>query len=256
MNYIRIEKHLKIKGVLTEKYKNVIMTQRRNNDRRYIMLENKKALIFDLDGTLADTLGAITEAINMTMTAYGLPVKDETEVRNAIGNGAKALIRRLVNTECGGDESKINKILECYDKMYSLTYLNTTEMYDGMRETIDILIKNGCLIAVLSNKPDGFVKGLAEQFFSNGEVAVARGQTDIPVKPDPTGVEIILKELGVSAEQCVFVGDSGVDLKTAQNSGMDFIGAGWGFWGKERLADAGASLIADTPIEILKILKI
>ena len=218
------------------------------------MLTNKKALIFDLDGTLADTLGAITEAINMTMDAYGFARKSDEQVKNAIGSGAKMLIKRLVLSDYPQYEGKIDEILSCYDDMYAKTYLGTREMYDGMKETVETLAEKGYLIAVLSNKPDPFTKGLVAQLFPHGEVAVTRGQTDLPIKPDPAGVRVVLDELGVTPDRCVFIGDSGVDYRTAVNSGMDFIGAGWGFWGRERLAEQGAEIIADEPREILTIL--
>lgn len=222
-----------------------------------IMLENKKGIIFDLDGTLADTMSAITEAINMTMRHFSFPERTEPEVKKAIGNGARMLVKRLVPEEYAEDDDKINEALKHYNAMYALTYLHTTEMYDGMDETVRALLNKGIKVTVFSNKQDAYVKGLVKQFFQNGEISIAIGQTDdIPVKPDPTGVRMILDELSLTAEECVFVGDSGVDVKTAENSGMDFIGAAWGFCGREALEKLGADTVADTPNEITKILKI
>ena len=221
-----------------------------------MLLRNKRAIIFDLDGTLADTIGAIAEAVNMALAKFSYPTRSEEEVRFAVGNGARMIVKRLMPEPDSLNDDKVTEVLECYDKMYALTYLHTTEMYDGIEETVRRLHDNGIKLAVFSNKQDAYVKGLVEQFFSTGMISVARGQTDIPIKPDPAGTRIVLEELGASADECVFVGDSGVDLKTAEKSGMDFIGVSWGFWGKERLSDAGAGIIVDRPCEMLNYLKL
>lgn len=218
------------------------------------MLKNKKAVIFDLDGTLSNTLGAITEAVNMTMSFFGYPLKSEDSVRRAIGNGAKMLMRRVVPESVSDDENQILKVLEKYNAMYAITCMHTTEMYSGIKETVEALVKRKIKVAIFSNKQDGYVKKLADMYFPNGEITLARGQTELPIKPDPTGVKIIMQELGVTPEDCVFVGDSGVDVATAQNANMDFIGAGWGFCGGEELSKFGAKLIADDPKQILDML--
>ena len=219
-----------------------------------MILVNKKLLIFDLDGTLSDTIGAIAEAVNLTLASFSYPQKSEEQVRRAVGNGARMIIKRLMPEECAENEEMVSETLCKYNEMYGTTYLHTTEMYDGVRDMILELAKKGFRIAVYSNKQDAYVKGLVSMYFPNGEVCVARGQTDIPIKPDPMGVNIILDELGVSASESVFVGDSGVDLKTAQNSGMDFIGVAWGFCGRRMLSDLGAEIIVDHPSEILRLL--
>ena len=216
---------------------------------------NKKVLIFDLDGTLANTLSAITEAVNMTMSHYSFSNKSEDEVRQAIGNGARMLMKRLVPPEYADNDQVIAEVLTYYNKMYALTYLHTTETYDGITELVRNLQKKEIKIAVFSNKQDAYVKGLVKLLFPNGEVSIARGQTELPVKPDPAGVKTIMKELSVSAEECLFVGDSGVDMKTAENAGMDAVLVAWGFCGREKLASMGAECIVDVPNEIIKMLK-
>lgn len=221
-----------------------------------MIFNNKKLLIFDLDGTLADTIGAIADGVNMALTHFSYPTKTEDEVRRAIGNGARMLVKRLMPETEAEDDEKVSKVLACYNKMYEKTYLHTTEMYDGIEETVHKLIESGLTVAVFSNKQDAYVKGLVDQFFKNGEVTVARGQTDIPIKPDPAGVKLILDQLGVSPSECIFVGDSGVDLKTAQNSEMDFIGVAWGFCGRKELLELGADTVVDKPQEILKLINI
>ena len=215
-------------------------------------MESKKALIFDLDGTLADTIGAIAEAVNMALARFSYPLKSEDEVRHAVGNGARMIVKRLMPDPDSSDEEKVSEVLSLYDKMYALTYLHTTDMYEGVEDTLRCLYDSGLKIAVFSNKQNAYVKGLVNQFFPVGTVCVARGQTDIPVKPDPAGTQIVLEELGVTADECIFVGDSGVDLKTAENSGMDFIGVSWGFRTVEELVSSGATLVVNHPDEILR----
>ena len=218
--------------------------------------DNKKLLIFDLDGTLADTIGAISEAVNMALAHFSYPTKTEDQVRRAVGNGARMIVKRLMPENEANNEEKVSEVLAYYDKMYEITHLHTMEMYDGVEETVHKLIDSGIMVAVFSNKQDAYVKGLVNQFFKNGEVSVARGQTDIPVKPDPAGVKLIIDQLGVSPSECIFVGDSGVDVKTAENAGMDFIGVAWGFCGRKELLERGAGIVIDEPSEILKLINI
>ena len=217
--------------------------------------ENKKAVIFDLDGTLADTIGGIAEAINMTLEYFGYPTKTEDEVRVAVGNGARMLIRRVIPKEFYDDEETVTRVLEKYDRLYELTYFHSDKMYDGMEEAVRKLKADGKKIAVFSNKQDPFVKRLSSIYFPDDTISISLGQTDIPVKPDPAGVKIILDELGVSADECVFVGDSGVDMMTAKNSGMDYICVSWGFVGREGLLEKGAEVIIDHPSELNDIIK-
>ena len=219
------------------------------------ILKNKKAIIFDLDGTLADTIGAIAKAVNMTMEYFNYPTHDEETVRRAVGNGATTLIKRLIPTEFSSNDSIVMTVRKKYDEMYALTYMETENTYDGIKEVVNTLkYKKGLKIAVFSNKQDEYVKNLTKLYFPDGAISVARGQTDLPIKPDIAGVVKILEEMNVSVNECVFVGDSGVDTDTAKNANMDFIGVSWGFWGRERLIESGAETIIDDPAEFLKII--
>lgn len=217
---------------------------------------NKKAIVFDLDGTIADTIEAIAKAVNMTMRYFGYPTHDVETVRRAVGNGATTLIKRLIPSELSDDNKLIMTVRYKYDEMYALTYMETTETYDGIKEALHSLKRDlGIKIAVFSNKQDEYVKNLTKQYFPDDTVSVARGQTDLPIKPDTAGLMKILEELNVSTDECIFVGDSGVDVETAKNANMDFIGVSWGFWGRERLAESGARTIIDRPEEFLSIIK-
>ena len=216
--------------------------------------ENKKAVIFDLDGTLADTIDAIAEAVNMTLEYFGYPTRTTDQVRAAVGNGARMIIRRSIPAEFYDDEDKVTEALKKYDEMYALTYSHSDKMYDGMREALIELYKSGKKIAVFSNKQDAYVKGLSDIYFSDGTISMALGQTELPVKPDIAGLKLIMDELDVTADECVFVGDSGVDLATAKNANMDCICVSWGFVGREGLVAKGAECIIDHPSELLKLI--
>ena len=216
--------------------------------------ENKKAVIFDLDGTLADTIEAIAEAINMMLEYFGYPTRTIDQVRAAIGNGARMIVRRSIPAELYDNEEKVTEALNKYDEMYALTYFHSDKMYDGMREALIELYKSGKKIAVFSNKQDHYVKGLSDIYFSDGTISMALGQTDLPVKPDIAGLKLIMDKLSVTAEDCVFVGDSGVDLATARNANMDCICVSWGFVGREGLEAKGAECIIDHPSELLSLI--
>ena len=217
--------------------------------------ENKKAVIFDLDGTLADTIGGIAEAINMTLEYFGYPKRTTEEVRAAVGNGARMLIRRVIPSEFYDNEETVTRVLKKYDDMYALTYFHSDKMYDGMREALVSLYKSGKKIAVFSNKQDVYVKGLSDIYFSDGTISMALGQTELPVKPDIAGLKLIMNKLEVTADECVFVGDSGVDLATAKNANMDCICVSWGFVGREGLVEKGAEIIIDHPSELNELIK-
>jgi phosphoglycolate phosphatase len=218
------------------------------------IFNNKKAVIFDLDGTLADTIDAIAEAVNMTLEYFGYPTKTTDEVRAAVGNGAKMIIRRTIPAEYYDDDETVLKVLKKYDEMYAITYSHTNKMYDGMREALVELYRSGKKIAIFSNKQDAYVKGLSEIYFSDGTISMALGQTDLPVKPDIAGLKLIMDKLGVAVDDCVFVGDSGVDLATARNANMDCIRVSWGFVGREGLVLKGADCIIDHPSELLNLI--
>ena len=219
-------------------------------------LRNKKAVIFDLDGTIADTVSAITEAVNMTMERFSFPVHTVDQVRAAIGNGATTLVRRLIPEGFRDDTELVLRVRRVYDEMYALTYMHSTDTYDGIDEALRFLEYNrGLKLAVFSNKQDEYVKALCNQYFPDGIISGARGQTELPIKPDIAGLLKVVDDLGVTLDECVYVGDSEVDVKTAENAGVDFIGVSWGFVGRDVLAANGATTIIDRPEQLLDLIK-
>ena len=213
-----------------------------------------QAVIFDLDGTLADTVGAIRDGINEAMRSLGYPEKSYDEVRHAIGNGAKLLVRRCMPPDAAEDEQRFARAFEAYERAYSVTYLNTRECYAGVVQTVKALYARGIKLAVLSNKQDAFTKGLVGQLFPDGEFSVVWGQSSLPTKPDPTAPLLLCKGLGVAPCACLFIGDSDVDMQTAQNAGMIGVGCAWGYRGRASLEAAGARVVIDRPEQVLELL--
>lgn len=215
-----------------------------------------KAIIFDLDGTLADTIGSIRTAINMAMRHYGFHEHDYEAVRRAIGNGARMLIRRLVPSDVAADESRVTEILNYYNACYAETYTEADTCYEGMKNAVLELHRRGYKLAVLSNKPDVYTVALTKILFPEGVMTIAQGQLDsVPTKPDPTAPLDIAARLGVTADECAFVGDSEVDILTAKNAKMYSVGCAWGYRPREVLSETGADIIIDRPTQILDIFK-
>lgn len=215
-----------------------------------------KAVIFDLDGTLADTIGSIREAINLTMRHYGWREHSYDEVRLAIGSGARKLIERLIPPSDAADAGRVTEVVDYYNSQYDTTYRMADRCYDGMHEAVCSLARRGFAVAILSNKPDVYVRALAELLFEPGVISHAQGQTSLPVKPDPAAPLSIAALLNAAPEQCAFVGDSEVDILTARNAGMLSVGCAWGYRGEVVLRDAGADIIINTPGELTGIFNI
>jgi len=212
-----------------------------------------KALIFDLDGTLADTIESIREAVNLTMEHFGYPIRSYEEVRLAIGSGARNLIAKTMPAEASQDDMQVDRVFAYYDEVYATTYLHADHCYEGMKEAVEELNRRGYRIAVLSNKQDVYVKALCQSLFMPEVIQIAQGQTELPHKPDPTVPLMIAKELGVQSAECAFVGDSDVDIYTAQNAGMLAVGCAWGYRGEEVLLECGADLILHHPSALTEI---
>ena len=212
-----------------------------------------KLLIFDLDGTLADTLISIRDSVNMVLEKHQLPLRTYDEVMWAIGNGARELMRRSVPTELSTDQDFIDRIYEDYTEAYNKTFANIDGCYPFVSEVLHTLKERGYTLAVLSNKPDFYTKRIVETLFSDGTVSFAAGQTSLPRKPDPTVPLMIAERFGVSPQECAFIGDSDVDVMTAKNSGMTAVACSWGYRPKEALLDA--DYIIDDARELLSIFK-
>ena len=213
-----------------------------------------KAVIFDFDGTIADTIDALKHSINLTMNAFGYPESTREDVLRNINNGARELIRRSLPAHLHKDEEKVTEVLTLYRKMYDNVYLETKEAYGGIPEVFTELHKRGYLLAILSNKPDEYMPPLAEALLPKGTYQISRGQRQgAAAKPDPKCVFTLTDELGVTPSECALVGDSNVDMQTAKNAGLVAVGVTWGYRSEEILREAGADIMVHDPLDLLNI---
>ena len=215
-----------------------------------------KLIIFDLDGTLADTIEAIANGLNLTMKNYGFPTHSCEKTEKMVGNGAKNLVRRACpegTFDGEGGDALFAEVYQNYCDMYEQTYLDTKAPYDGIKEALESLKEAGYTLAVLSNKQDPFVKGIVAQILPDGIISLAQGQTELPIKPDPAVPKMIAESFGFSPEECAFVGDSDVDVLTAKNAGMFSVAVTWGYRDRDILLSLFPDAVADTPAELEKI---
>lgn len=213
-----------------------------------------QAVVFDLDGTLLNTLEDLTDSVNAALRLHAMPQRSTEEIRQFVGNGIAKLLERAVPDRTPEELRK--KVLEDFREYYGEHCRDKTEPYAGIMELLRTLKKAGIKMAVVSNKADFAVKELVPVYF--GElIGVANGEKEsegIRKKPAPDMVRTALKKLGCSPKEAVYVGDSDVDIKTAQNCGMDCISVTWGFRSRAFLKQEGAEKIIDTPSEIMQYL--
>ncbi len=210
-----------------------------------------ETVIFDLDGTLLDTLDDLAGAVNHALTLRGFPPRTRDEVRMFVGNGVAKLMERAV--PAGTSPGETAAALADFKTFYGLHKRDRTAPYPGVPEMLKALRESGRKIAVVSNKFDLAVKGLMDDYFP-GFIDAAAGESETsPKKPDPTMVFRVLSGLKADPGLAVYVGDSDVDIQTARNAGLPCISVTWGFRDREFLAAHGAAVFARTPAELLKL---
>ena len=210
-----------------------------------------QVVIFDMDGTILDTLEDLKDSLNYLLRANNYPERTLEEVRNFVGNGVRKLIERGVGRQL--EEQELDRLFEQHKAYYKVHCADKTKPYDGVIELIQELRKAGCKTAVVSNKADYAVQELCEKYF-DGLFDVAVGsRTNVRNKPAPDSVFEVLKKLGLSKEQAVCIGDSDVDIETAANAEIDSILVEWGFRSREFLLERGAETIVSRPEEILRL---
>ena len=206
--------------------------------------------IFDLDGTLLDTLGDLAASVNYALQRYGLPQHSRDEVRRMVGNGVRMLMERAVT---GGSQHPLfAAAFDAFRQHYMEHSLDTTCPYEGITEMLTELKKQGKHTAVVSNKFDAATKSLCQHFFS-GLVDVAIGESEhVRKKPAPDTVLEVMRQVGATKEQVVYIGDSDVDIATAANCGIPCISVLWGFRDRDFLLAHGATSLVEKPSEILE----
>lgn len=212
-----------------------------------------KHCIFDLDGTLLDTLADLANAVNYALRLNSMPEHTVDEIRFMVGNGVRKLLQRAVPQ--GEENPLFEKAFADFRTYYAAHSFDTTRPYDGIMPLLAELKGKGVKMAVVSNKMDAATKPLVKRFFGDYiDVAIGENEAEgVKRKPAPDMVFKAMAELGVQADDCVYIGDSDVDFHTAQNSNLPCISVLWGFRDKDFLASFGATCFADTPMDILEL---
>ncbi len=212
-----------------------------------------KAVIFDLDGTLAFTLPDLTEGMNRARACYGLPPVTEEFILSFINGTTDQFIHN--SFPAGQSEEYYAKAKQTYLGQYGKCYLHNTTAYDGMAETLSALRADGFPLAVFTNKDNDHANDIVKKLYGDDVFEEILGTGRFPGKPSPDGALYLAGKYGVSPSECAFVGDSDVDMKTAKNAGMVAVGATWGYREKEILIAAGADVTVDRPCDIYDIIK-
>ncbi|MDP3113221.1 MAG: HAD family hydrolase [Candidatus Cloacimonadaceae bacterium] len=215
-----------------------------------------KAIIFDLDGTLLDSLRDIAISMNQALADSGFPIHEIEDYKGFVGNGLFELCRKVAPKSVKS-EKEIEALAEKFWYLYETQWYLHTKTYPGVLYLIQLSVARKLKVAILSNKVHYFTKKMIRHFFRGVMVNHGKNpfgiysgeQPDMPVKPDPTRALELAKRLKVKPENIAFLGDSAIDVETAKNAGMISVGAAWGFRGRAELEAAGADLIFDTPTE-------
>lgn len=208
-------------------------------------------ILFDLDGTLLDTLDDLANSVNYALSFHEYPKRTKEEVKSFVGNGVSKLMERAMPKECTKEEVK--NCLATFRSYYLKHMYDFTRIYDEIEFLLHSLKEKGCKLAIVSNKLDDAVKELNSRFFKS-YIKTAIGTPKEAKKPNPYCIFAAVKELDSSLDDCIYIGDSDVDLETAANAKIPCIGVSWGFRGRKFLEEHGAVYIADTPKKLFTLL--
>ena len=212
-----------------------------------------KACIFDLDGSLTNTLESMTYSVNLTLEEMGLSKITKDQCRLFVGNGARVLMEKSLKAAGDTDASRIEEGMEIYGRIFDQNCTYHVTPYEGIPEMLKALKDKGIHLAVLSNKPDRQTVKVVKAIFGEELFDYAQGQKEgIRRKPEPDGVWYLMEQMHVSKEECLYIGDSEVDAATGRNAGLKTIGVLWGFRDRKTLETAGADDLIDRPDELLQ----
>lgn len=211
-----------------------------------------KACIFDLDGTLTNSLKSLAYSVNLTMRDLGYPSIEEEKFKLFAGDGRKVLLERSLK-EVGDDKLQhLEQAIQIYDEYFKEYSMYQVVPYEGIVDTLNALKKQGILLAVLSNKPHLQAVRVVTEVFGKDMFDSIRGQQEeVPRKPDPAGALLIAEELQVDTTECLYIGDTNTDMQTGNSAGMNTVGVTWGFRKPEELRENHAKYLIDTPQELL-----
>lgn len=215
--------------------------------------KDNKTIVFDLDGTLVDTLNDLATAVNSSLLSCGYPTHSLSDYRYYVGNGVWNLVRRALPLEQQNDPLIVQHVKELFDKYYSQMYLNSSAPYPGIIDLLNALKAHGMQLAVVSNKPHKFTCAMVEHFFPDIFLCIFGHRDGIAKKPDPVSVLEAAKIC--KGNSLWYIGDSDVDIETGKNARASTIGCSWGFRGEKELLEAKADFIAQRPSDILRILE-
>lgn len=213
-----------------------------------------KAIIFDLDGTLVNSLADLAGSMNFVLNKNGFPIHNEEKYRYFVGDGIPKLVERAL-PEDNRDAETQKKCLKEFLLYYAEHFYDFTVSYDGIPETVNALKQAGFIIAVVSNKAQNMALKVVEKIFVDIFDLVAGKREGYPAKPDPALTLKVMEELGVKPEECVFVGDSGMDMRTAVNCGSVPVGVLWGFRTENELRENGAEYLLSHPCQLIDLVK-
>ena len=236
-----------IKSFLEDRLFAVLPKDNRNGG---YMMNKKKAVIFDLDGTLLYTLEDLKNAVNYALREKGMPQRTLDEVRRFVGNGVRLLMERAVPD--GADNPQFEETFAIFKEYYDAHCNDNTSAYDGIMDLLEELKTRGISMAIVSNKIDSAVKALDKLYFKDYMTAAIGEMEGVRRKPAPDTALKAMKELGVTPEEAIYVGDSDVDIATAKNAGLECVSVTWGFRDEEFLKENGATHLIDSPSELLK----
>jgi phosphoglycolate phosphatase len=211
-----------------------------------------KGILFDLDGTLCNTLQDLADATNGVLVRHGFDARPVENFKQYVGNGAKMQLKRAIGEEVSQDV--FDTMLTEYLADYGVGYLKATAPYDGVMETVQALHQKGITMAVVTNKPQQMATNIVKELFGDMFCGVWGNNPDFPLKPDPSMTLYVMNQLQLSPEETLFVGDSGVDMLTAKNAGVTAVGVEWGFRHRDELQKAGADHILQHPLDLLKLI--
>lgn len=212
-----------------------------------------KACIFDLDGTLTDTLESLTYSVNKTLGEMDLPPITAKECESFVGNGARVLMECSLRAAGEENMDRLEEAMERYGRIFDANCTYHVTPYEGVEEMLRGLKEKGIRLGVLSNKPHRQTVKVVREIFGEDVFDFAQGQQEqVPRKPDPVGVLCLLEKMQAAREECLYVGDSEVDIQTGRNAGVRTISVTWGFRTREVLVAAGAGTIIDRPEELLQ----